>query len=915
MDQYYIDEGYYDEGYFVYIAEAQSGLDSSFGVSAAVGVIRTAAAEITAEFTQTATISHIEGADLFAFTEASIAVAVDRIRDNNILAQAAFDIATDGRALRTLNIEAASQFDLASQADRSRATTMETQAAFSLTAELTRTAQLLEGQANITAEFTQTAAISKTLEATAGLSSQTDLTATISHILGVDIVVENFADLTATADKIKRADSALTSAFEQTAIAAAQLVADSIQSAEFTASIDADRIRSTDISLNAQADINVTVIRIRSAQAEVSASITLTALAVKQTDIQAPLAVEATVSASAVKTVNAIPQLDAIASQLTAAAINATGTVLLESTATMNIVPLRIKPLIFSTAIGVNSDSESDPARTPYLKYGTLTTTQSTTQNKMLWSFWAYRPIGFIFDSDSNSSYAHPNIEDVLRNGLQVENSNDVPYFVYWAEQGQVQWQLAADRNTLDTQYRHYLLCVDTSKSTNAEKYRLFLDGQELAQHSVSGTNFAMRVYGAYNLMMQTAGSGIEKIVEPQSSGYGNSNGVIANRASLTQFWWDYGADSYDLSAGTIQKFYNNGYRLLGADGTATGLDRPKHFVNLSDINDITDGGTEGNSWSWRQLTFVGTSQEGEERKRYNEGVAYTDPMNSVTEMTRNFGVTATLTAIANTDLLFAANTSAVTNLSALVNFTAVNSADLDTQATLSADVSTRIGILADLSSQAELATTALRIQSLAAALSTEAELSALVGVKKQYQVQAASEFVFEISFDVKLPIRTEAFMSVTAELQADITTFTDNDIQLQAEFAVTAEATLVPPIRIDADLTAEFTLTATVGSIEQFAVLVMSAGSVVCDTNKIAGLTADLASEFTTFTDAGNLIGAVANITSFGAILAVIDAINIDPFLQLKILPETRRLTVTKETRTLNIASESRTLIIEGFE
>lgn len=222
-DLNYIESGYFtpEQGYYTYIAdvalelqnnfdvtasaeiitsgvtvEASGGWSSAAGLVASVGKITNAESTMTAEFTQVAYGARERDIDLFAFSEAAIAIQVEVIRDLNIAATAVFDIATDGRVYRDLAAEANSIVDFAVDAERSRAFQMETQAAFSIAAEL---GTVKEG--NLT------------------LSTTASLTATISHIEGVDIVLEGFAEVSATADKIKNVNAALTTAASLTASA------------------------------------------------------------------------------------------------------------------------------------------------------------------------------------------------------------------------------------------------------------------------------------------------------------------------------------------------------------------------------------------------------------------------------------------------------------------------------------------------------------------------------------------------------------------------------------------------------------------------------------------------------------------------------------------------------------------------
>ena len=138
MDQFYYESGYIDASYFVYTADAEAQVTSTASVTCAVGVIKEAASAMTVTAEITATISHIEGADLFAFTEAALAVQVDRIRDNNIQADSVFDSAIDGIRVRYFSADDfATSTVLVGDNLRVRYSEAAVDAAFSLTADLT----------------------------------------------------------------------------------------------------------------------------------------------------------------------------------------------------------------------------------------------------------------------------------------------------------------------------------------------------------------------------------------------------------------------------------------------------------------------------------------------------------------------------------------------------------------------------------------------------------------------------------------------------------------------------------------------------------------------------------------------------------------------------------------------------------
>jgi hypothetical protein len=131
-DNLYIElDYYYPEEYYAYEAEAAADMAAEATVACDVGVIRSAASVITVETQVAAAISHIEGADLFAFSEALLDIEVQLIRDNNVQATAVFDTATDGRLFRDILADGESLFDIDVVNQRSREAIMETQAAFS----------------------------------------------------------------------------------------------------------------------------------------------------------------------------------------------------------------------------------------------------------------------------------------------------------------------------------------------------------------------------------------------------------------------------------------------------------------------------------------------------------------------------------------------------------------------------------------------------------------------------------------------------------------------------------------------------------------------------------------------------------------------------------------------------------------
>lgn len=139
QDLFYYESGYIDESYFVYTADAESAQSSESTLSCDASVIAGGVAvfgsgDLTSTATLTCTISHIEGADLFAFTEAALSAEVSRIRDYNIETIAQFSIATDAVRGIYISAQADSAFNVAVDNSRVRDLEAAVDAAFSLAA-------------------------------------------------------------------------------------------------------------------------------------------------------------------------------------------------------------------------------------------------------------------------------------------------------------------------------------------------------------------------------------------------------------------------------------------------------------------------------------------------------------------------------------------------------------------------------------------------------------------------------------------------------------------------------------------------------------------------------------------------------------------------------------------------------------
>jgi len=234
-DLNYIESGYFtpDSGYFVYTADAASAVNSTSSVSCDVNKVSDAVSTITVSFTQSTYISKTSDIDLYAFSEAAIAVQVDRLRAINTDATSVFSVAIDTTRTQYASSEADAIFSAIVNGLRSRDVNIETQAAFSFDVsvdrirdassevntqvDLTTAATKLNGfspalyaDSSLTidgtveqgividlglAEFTVNALVDKVKESSASIDSITEFTAVISNAHGTDITVNNFASV------------------------------------------------------------------------------------------------------------------------------------------------------------------------------------------------------------------------------------------------------------------------------------------------------------------------------------------------------------------------------------------------------------------------------------------------------------------------------------------------------------------------------------------------------------------------------------------------------------------------------------------------------------------------------------------------------------------------------------------------
>jgi hypothetical protein len=233
------------------------------------------------------------------------------------------------------------------------------------------------------------------------------------------------------------------------------------------------------------------VFRIQLGSIDLTSTSMLVVDAVKTASAQSTQAAEFTQSTQAVKTVDVLPVLDSIATSLTAAAKNATGTITLESafastaligkiqtaTTVRNSIGINLAPTSFMTP-GTGAGSDAGPLLTLGTPYGIEI--ETATLNRQLLSIWITEDtIGYILDGNTETGFGTFRI-----NSFRLGIESGKTYLYYYgntaAEQvyPEARWII---NFTESRDWHHYLIYIDLVKSTSRvdEMYYLFVDGEK----------------------------------------------------------------------------------------------------------------------------------------------------------------------------------------------------------------------------------------------------------------------------------------------------------------------------------------------------------------------------------------------------------------------------------------------------
>jgi hypothetical protein len=289
VDEFYFESGYVETNYFVYVAnatagftpyiaegylptdffedrgsfsaifcdaeivvgmllEAQAYLSSLITLDVIAYKLTDTTAALNCEFTQTAIGTRGQDTDLFAFTDAAIAVEVSRIRDNNIATSAVFDVAVDFVVVRSADANVDALFSAIISGLRSRDVNLETQAAFSFDVQTDlfkdfNSGLSAEASVNVSVEVIKTVNATISSEATASIDGN-------RIRFGISDIVSEFA-LDATARQIRDA--------HLTGTDVANIICDAVKTAQASSSQQAQFTQTTAAGTKQNAGANLAV--------------------------------------------------------------------------------------------------------------------------------------------------------------------------------------------------------------------------------------------------------------------------------------------------------------------------------------------------------------------------------------------------------------------------------------------------------------------------------------------------------------------------------------------------------------------------------------------------------------------------------------------------------------------------------
>ena len=249
-DLLYIEDGYFTpDGYYVYTALAQASLSHNATLSASVGNIKQIQASLSSEASFNCIISHIEGADLQAFTDAQLTTTAERIRATDVSITSELTQTIDISKVLSADANVQSTVTFVTQGDLYTNRTLSFSSEFAQTASAER---LRDDSATINSEFTVLGLpdiLTPTGEIKEFAATLTDAFAqSQTVVLFKDMGADFYMDAVCDPDGVERIrvfDSTQSVEFAQTAVSERIIQGACAFDALFSPSISAEGIKNT----------------------------------------------------------------------------------------------------------------------------------------------------------------------------------------------------------------------------------------------------------------------------------------------------------------------------------------------------------------------------------------------------------------------------------------------------------------------------------------------------------------------------------------------------------------------------------------------------------------------------------------------------------------------------------------------
>lgn len=827
--------------------QAAAGLNSTATVTASGSILQEAASTLTSAFSQTALVDRFRQAQSDLESVATVTALIGSIKQFEITAGALFEPSVD------VDAQLAGVALLESQ--------------FTQEATAVKTTDIIS---NIDVVASQSATATVTAGLDSALVSDTTLSTTATRIQTdqADLVSE-FA-ITINNSAIEQYSAAVSTEFACTVVANKFVGYVANLSSAFASSTQIERTRDVATALSVSTALTATVIRQQQISGELASEFTQTTDVVKLTDVNAMLLVNVLQTTTAVKTVNPQTDFSSIASQLSVAAKNATGTITLESRATLTAVVGQLVNLgLFSSGLDTTNGRR-------YLATGGA----SDSSDLLTISFWAKRDSltrGYrsnILRQQANNQVTSI-IEFVDRDGVVIGTSginfsNAVYINAPFAGQVGAYWQDAVPQ---DTRWHHYL--VRNVRSSigigTRDNWSLWIDG-ELQTMDNPAPNGISIGGGFWNFRAYIGSAGT----------YDSFNSSLDDEnfdGAMAQFW----AGSISVDDFAVDKFYLNGPVDLGPTGQ--GLDNQ---LNIPAVYNLLD------------QPWLGVTTE------FNPAVAATEPLYNAVIRAQ-----ATLTVTVTTAVFVVINSSSTSSLGCAAGKTTDSTATFTAQATLTAVAAQTIGVISNQSSQSTLSAQVFRIQQGASTQTAETTVTALIGSIKPQSATLDTTAELTCDYTVILAIQGSAELSSEFTLTAAVNERQGFIITPSSEFQLECDATLKPPIRITADLVSSATLTTDLTRVQAFAIALSSEFTQSTDAVKLRQMAAELTATATQTLLAGYKVDIQALLQVQAFELTQADVLNLDPALTYVIPQETREFIILAESRLYAISEETREFMI----